>query len=410
MKCGQCGQELETGSKFCTGCGAPVEQAAEPEVVRPRFCPNCGAELASPGAAFCSACGKKLETSQASASGKDLMGAIWGKLDEMTGNEKQKDLQLGDLFSQVFQKHSKEEAEEIFVSGTTRTTPAEGHLLESWKKPWLYSRVFLVFAVSYLLLYFCVAQFSNANAVPGMIIMGSFMVPVSLLFMMFELNAPKNISFYSTIQVFLIGGCASLVVTLALFSIWEVGELDYEGAIAVGIIEEIGKFAVVAWFIGHWKDKKYILNGILIGAAVGAGFAAFESAGYAYRYGSYFGLSAMVEVILNRAVLAPGGHVAWAAIEGAALMLAKGAEPLNARHFQSRSFLQLAFIPIILHALWDMPFTGAIGTLCPYVLTVLGWIVLLALIQSGLGQVNRVDKGGALLKGRTETAGPAGSV
>lgn len=402
MKCGQCGRELVKDAKFCAGCGTPVPQQPEPQqpeepAVVNRFCPGCGTKLSSPNAQFCGACGRKLETPSSASGGRDLLGTLWDKLDEITGNEKQKDLKLKDLFSEVFRKHTKEEAEEIFISGTAKTTPAEGHLLENWKKPWLYSRVFLVFAVSYLLLYFCAAQFENANALPGMIIMGSFMVPFSLLFMMFELNAPKNISFYSILQVFLIGGCASLLVTLVFFSIWEVDELDVGGAIAVGIIEEVGKFAIVAWCIYYKKNTKFILNGILIGAAVGAGFAAFESAGYAYVYGSN-GFDVMVDVILKRAILAPGGHVAWAAMEGAALMLAKGDEPLRPEHFKKRAFWQIALFPIVLHAFWDMPFAGAVGTLLPYVLTVLGWVILLALIQSGLGQVNRVEKGGPLLK------------
>lgn len=401
MKCSQCGRELGNDVKFCPSCGVPVTQQPEPEepVAVNQFCPGCGAKLAAPNAKFCGACGRKLEAPAAASGGKDLLGSIRDKLDEITGNEKQKDLKLKDLFSEVFQKHTKEEAEEIFISGTAKTTPEEGYVLENWKKPWLYSRVFLVFAVSYLLLYFCAAQFENANALPGMIIMGSFMVPFSLLFMMFELNAPKNISFYSILQVFLIGGCASMVVTLIIFSVWEVEELDVGGAIAVGIIEEIGKFVIVAWCIYRTKTK-FILNGILIGAAVGAGFAAFESAGYAYVYGSN-GFDVMVDVILKRAILAPGGHVAWAAMEGAALMLAKGDEPLHAEHFKRRSFWQIALFPIVLHAFWDMPFEGAVGTLLPYALTVLGWVILLALIQSGLGQVNRVEKGGPLLKSRS---------
>lgn len=50
MKCPGCGADCAPGAKFCSNCGAPLNQKV--------FCSNCGAELA-PGAKFCSNCGTK---------------------------------------------------------------------------------------------------------------------------------------------------------------------------------------------------------------------------------------------------------------------------------------------------------------------------------------------------------------
>ena len=50
MKCPGCGADCASGAKFCSNCGAPLNQKV--------FCSNCGAELA-PGAKFCSNCGTK---------------------------------------------------------------------------------------------------------------------------------------------------------------------------------------------------------------------------------------------------------------------------------------------------------------------------------------------------------------
>ncbi|MFK9090737.1 PrsW family glutamic-type intramembrane protease [Bacillus salipaludis] len=52
--------------------------------------------------------------------------------------------------------------------------------------------------------------------------------------------------------------------------------------IMIGIAEELAKAVTVIYFVRRLKYK-YILNGLLLGAAVGAGFAAFETAGYALR-------------------------------------------------------------------------------------------------------------------------------
>ena len=50
----------------------------------------------------------------------------------------------------------------------------------------------------------------------------------------------------------------------------------------VGVIEELGKLAIVYFLITKLPSCNYILSTLLAGACVGAGFAAFESAGYGF--------------------------------------------------------------------------------------------------------------------------------
>ena len=50
IKCVNCGSECASGAKFCSNCGAPLNQKV--------FCANCGTEL-EPGMKFCSNCGEK---------------------------------------------------------------------------------------------------------------------------------------------------------------------------------------------------------------------------------------------------------------------------------------------------------------------------------------------------------------
>ena len=60
--CVSCGAELAETARFCSDCGAKVEEPSievvEAEVVPP--CSNCGAEMV-PEAAFCDQCGTKVE-------------------------------------------------------------------------------------------------------------------------------------------------------------------------------------------------------------------------------------------------------------------------------------------------------------------------------------------------------------
>lgn len=171
----------------------------------------------------------------------------------------------------------------------------------------------------------------------------------------------------------------SLVATLFLFSIVDFGGLDFIGACMVGIIEEMGKVIIVYFFIKRLPNCNFILNGLLIGASVGAGFAAFESSGYAFNIlASGYGLDMMMDNICLRGFLSPGGHVAWAAISGAAIMLDKGNKKLSFDVFSHERFWKIFLIPVVLHAIWDMPLNiGSEICLIPCVLTFVVWIVVL---------------------------------
>ena len=95
----------------------------------------------------------------------------------MVGEQGAIDVNLRDVFSAVLKKHAKEEGEVLFISGTKMTTPKENEISTSWPKPWLFSRIFIVLAFSYSLLYICTYLFQNINALPGLIIVGSFAAP-----------------------------------------------------------------------------------------------------------------------------------------------------------------------------------------------------------------------------------------
>src|SRR5699024_6347815 len=150
--------------------------------------------------------------------------------------------------------------------------------------------------------------------------------------------------------------------------------------IIVGVIEEVGKLAIILYFIQK-MNPKYILNGLLIGATIGAGFAAFESAGYAYTFGSMLGEGAMMNVIFTRGWMSIGTHVAWSAIAGAAVVYVKRNEPLKGDHILHADFLKLFAVSIVLHAVWDMPLEALHNFYFIFiVLIIVAWIFIFSLI------------------------------
>lgn len=388
--------------KFCGNCGHKIEGEE-------KYCPACGAKIAL---------GEEAEKSKEQSNTVEHMpkideDSILGHVNKYVGNKEPADLNWRVLFSDVFQPHTKEEAENIFICGTAQSTPNIKEVMQEWPHPWLYSRVFLMFAIAFGLLWICCSSFSNMNTLPGLIVVGSFAVPLATMVLFIEMNAYKDISFYEVIKIFLVGGCASLLATLFLGSIVGPHDLDYTGAIIVGITEEIAKALIVCYFIINMKTRT-ILGGLLIGASVGAGFAAFESAGYAMRplinfmqyagYAAAYGqevdsaimLDKIIDSIFSRGFLAPGGHVAWAAISGAALsMVARLKGSAGWSLLTERRFLHLFIIPVILHALWDCPFITSISQtlFAGYIALSVGvWIVLLMLIDMGLKEVSQLKE------------------
>lgn len=382
--CNYCGHANQDSAMFCGNCGRPLDTAKDQRTNN----------------------GSYKQRSTASSKGNSWVDS----LNDYVGNDRPADLNWKVLFTDVFKKHTVEEAEDIFICGTHNTTPSSYEVSKEWPHPWLYSRVFLMFSIAFALLWICSNLFGNPNALPGMIVVGAFTVPLSTMILFLEMNAWKNVSLYKLIQTFLVGGCASLVATLFLFSIVGAHELDFFGAFMTGIVEETGKVVIVYWFLRR-LGKLSILSGLLIGASVGAGFAAFESAGYALQpviqffqnsgyyaaYGQQLDASAMMEAINQsiflRGFLAPGGHVTWAAISGAALVIAAKAKgKIDTSLFSDGKFLRLFLIPVILHGTWDSPLSsiGIEFYMVPVALTIIVWIVVLILINMGLAEVSRI--------------------
>lgn len=378
---------------YCHQCGELVNYEED------NYCPNCGAKLEKEAVDAILKEGAQSEKQgteqihdQASQNFSEAMRSSFankkgGRLNKYVGDRKEIKLNVARVFSEVFEQHSKDEAEMVFAAGTRATTPCLREIESTWPKPWLFARVFLIFALTYIMLYISINSFDNQNTLPGLIVVGSFAGPFALLIFFWEMNAPQNVSIYEAAQLFFVGGAASLIAALILYSIFPVEEMDVMGAIMVGVIEEVGKLAIIAFFIKR-LNPVYILNGLLIGAAIGAGFAGFESAGYAFRYMYEEGLDSMLEIIFLRGWQSVGGHVVWAAITGAAIMYAKQAEPLHPDHFFSGRFLKFFIVPVILHALWDMIAYPALVL----VLITIAWFFIYVMIHLGLQQIIRMHE------------------
>lgn len=313
--------------------------------------------------------------------------------DSFIGLEELKDFNLATIFSQVFKKHSLAEMEDQLTTGTERSTPELGSLDIAWAKPWLFSRMLVISVALVVLLIISYRSFQNINLIPGLMFIGSFAVPVSTLIFFLEMNTPRNISIFMVMAMAFLGGVTSLFVALLFFD-WFQSLSELMGASAAGIVEELAKLLVVVLIAGRFVRYRWVLNGLLFGAAIGMGFAAFESAGYAYRSSAVF--EEMVDNIVLRGLLSPFMHIVWTANAAAALWLVKGARKFQWSMLGDMRFLRVLFSSMALHMIWNAEFSilaiPVFYDIKFLLLGIIGWVICFRLVQVGLGQLNEARK------------------
>lgn len=320
-------------------------------------------------------------------------GSLREGFSDLIGLEELKDFRLSEIFSEVFRKHTPEEMEEQLITGTSRHTPALQDIPVGWARPWLFARLLAGSALLAFILYAGFGMFRNLYLIPGLLFVGSFAVPVSTLIFFLEMNAPRNVSIFKITQLLFVGGVASLLVSLVLYSDADL-LTSFLGASAAGIIEETAKLLIVALLMGRAVRYPWILNGLLFGAAVGTGFGAFESAGYAFREMlNANSVDVGVNVIMLRGLLAPFMHIVWTANCAAALWMVKGARPFAWDMLKAPAFLRVFVSSVVIHMLWNAPFhllqLPLVLDLKFLILGVLAWIICFRLVQAGLKQLNR---------------------
>jgi len=354
MFCEYCGNKIDEDSCFCENCGNSTAQTV---IKKTLYCPNCG-NIITDDSSFCEICGTQIIQSR------------FVETDKITTSV----FSIQNLFIQVFKKHSKKERATILKSGIDEsdTSTYSKKIQPEDFQPWLYSRIFLCLTLIFLIFEICLLTFDNLKLLPATIITGVLAIPFSILILYFELNIYRDISFFKTLLFFGLGGAISLLFTLLLYSIFPTAETNILRAIITSFIEETAKTVIAIIIITQTKNAS-LLQGLLIGGAIGCGFSIFESAGYAFEKFEEYSLAEMNSTILIRSILSFGGHTTWAAITGAAFAKNK---KININFFM---YFAICFV---LHALWDWSPLPSVNWLKYIVFCFIPWILIINMIRS----------------------------
>jgi RsiW-degrading membrane proteinase PrsW (M82 family) len=294
------------------------------------------------------------------------------------------------MWSEVFSAHSEEDVERCLAAGAPQTTPPLAAVSTDWPRPWVFGRLLVLALAVYGAFSIAWTHSGNRNLIPGLILTGSFAVPVSILVLFFECNVRRNVSLYQVMRLLLLGGVLALLLSLFMYRLGAAFPIQRLGASLAGLVEEPAKLLTLAIVINS-RRYRYTLNGLLLGAAVGTGFAAFESAGYAFRAGLEGGSLVMRDVILTRGLLAPFTHIVWTAMAAGALWRVKRGAPFRWSMLRDPRLLRVFAVAVMLHMIWDSSFE-VLGGL-PYLLAALvGWFMVASLIQEGLQEIREQQR------------------
>jgi RsiW-degrading membrane proteinase PrsW (M82 family) len=202
-------------------------------------------------------------------------------------------------------------------------------------------------------------QTQNPNLIPALILLGAGVAPAAFVAFVLGRRLPWDISTGAIVGVAVLGGLIG-VVAAGLLEYDTLRDLGVLPLVLVALIEETAKLIVPAVLLIVLRQFRQPADGLLVGVAAGAGFAALETMGYAFvtLIQSQGDVAAVQSILLLRGLLSPAAHMAWTGLTATALWYAAD------HHWKGRAvlrFLAVFVLAVGLHATWD-----SVGTIPVY--------------------------------------------
>lgn len=271
--------------------------------------------------------------------------------------------------------------------------PARESRFARWKRrnaPKYWWKILLVGLVTFMLADVRVGIDRHLTLLPLVILLGSAVVPVTFVVYLWERGVFASVAKPLVGLAFLSGAVIGLILAISAEDTFldtiPLLTVPVVGMLAIGVIEESAKALSLIWFASDRREGRE-LDGLVLGAAAGMGFATLETAGYGLTMfvggfqlqlkasasgGSPFlvGLLLMTLTLLIRMASAVFGHGVWTAILCAAIWRDRRGSAVRLTWS-----VALAFgISVALHAVWDgVSFSGLPGLLVFALYPVIGF-------------------------------------
>jgi RsiW-degrading membrane proteinase PrsW (M82 family) len=237
------------------------------------------------------------------------------------------------------------------------------------------------------------------------IVVGSLLVPVLFVYYMDLRSLFVEPRFRTLFGAFTLGAVIAVPLAGILEYFLPAGTGSIGPAFLTGFIEEGCKATALFWLLlRRHRYLRFEMDGIILGAAAGMGFAAFED----MLYGASSFQNGVHNVVLTvwlRQLLGPFGHGTWTAIVAGAIWAAKG----SGRPRITWSVVGAFLVAVTLHALWDWaPLPGLWDLLWLLGVGFAGLLILRSMIHQAITQEKSTVAGASLRIGQPEPSAPPG--
>jgi protease PrsW len=213
--------------------------------------------------------------------------------------------------------------------------------------------------------------------VPCLLLLGAGVVPVTMSTLVTEIEPDHQLAPQRILTGAVLGGVVGSVLA---------GPLEFETAhalgglppVLIGVIEEAAKLVIPVLLFAWRRPRPRAVDGLVLGVAVGSGFAALETMGYAFvtLLETHGRLEPVTELLLFRSVGSLGGHAAWTGLACAALF---GIRTARHRWLARLRFLAVFAGVVALHAAWDSSGSGhgylTVGLISFTLLMAVAWML-----------------------------------
>ncbi|TCC00160.1 PrsW family intramembrane metalloprotease [Micromonospora zingiberis] len=236
---------------------------------------------------------------------------------------------------------------------------------------WAWLAVLLVGVALVLLVLVALIGTRNVLLVPVLIVLGAAVVPAAFLTFVQGRSGQWQVPGSVVTVAALLGGLIGVIAAAAIEydTLRRLGALP---AVLIGLTEETAKLVVPALILLLWRRRpRSPGDGLVIGVASGAGFAALETMGYAFTalLASSGNLGTVEQILLARGLTAAVVHPSWTGVAAGALF-ALAAGPSAGRWL---AFAVTLLAVVALHASWDA--AGSPLAYAVIALVSLGWLL-----------------------------------
>ncbi|KIR64223.1 MULTISPECIES: PrsW family intramembrane metalloprotease [Micromonospora] len=236
---------------------------------------------------------------------------------------------------------------------------------------WAWVAVLVLGVALYMLVLATLVDTRNINFIPALIMLGSSIAPATFLTFAQGRSGHWQVPGSVIAAAAFFGGIIGVVAAgwLEYDTLRSLGVLPM---LFVGLIEETAKLVAPVLILLFWWRHRSASNGLVIGVASGAGFAALETMGYAFTalVQSQGNLGDVEQTLLVRGLTAPAAHLSWTGLTAGALF-ALAAAPSARRVIVFGATFVAA---VALHACWDT-FASQIAYVVVGLVS-LGWVLL----------------------------------